>query len=129
MNKINIYDDPYCRYCGYYSAQKQLQQQQQQQQENEQSHWSDQLLNIYFDDDPNIKREETIEHYLFDCPAFNQERNELFNNINQTIGKENELEITIQLLLTGYPCNKWDKRKAIVKHTISFIKQTNRMDI
>lgn len=121
MNKINIYNDPYCRYCGYYAAQSIIN-------KNKLKHWSDQLLLFKFNnnDNPMEKREETIEHYLFKCPAFIKQRNQLFKNINKII-KENK--ITLQLLLTGYPCNKWKQRKKIVKHTISFIKQTNRMNI
>ena len=120
MNKINIYNDPYCRYCGYYAAQSMIN-------KNKLKHWSDQLLfKFNNNDNPMEKREETIEHYLFKCPAFIKQRNQLFKNINKII-KENK--ITLQLLLTGYPCNKWKQRKKIVKHTISFIKQTNRMNI
>ena len=120
MNKINIYNDPYCRYCGYFGAQRKIK-------NNKSLHWSDQLLLNYNDnDDTTSKRDETIEHYFFNCPCFNKQRNELFNNIRNETRKN---EITLQLLLTGYPCEKWKTRKKIVKHTITFVKQTNRMNI
>ena len=134
MNLINIYNDPYCRNCGYYAAQQRLQQEQNQN-KNKSSHWSDKLLLLYkFDDDTMIKRIETIEHYLFKCNGFNKQRNALFNNIFISTSKDkykisNNNQITLQLLLTGYPCKNWKIRKQIVKHTISFVKQTKRMNI
>ena len=70
---------------------------------------------------------ETIEHYLLYCSKFEQERIELQQNIIKTIGYSQEL--TVQFLLTGYPCKSWLKRRNIVNHTLKFIKQTNRMNI
>ena len=134
MNSINIYDDPYCRYCGYFSAQREKEKQLKKKQKSHKiSHWSDQLLLKFNGDNDTIsKHEETIEHYFFNCNGFKKERNLLFNNIfNQT--KNDKItrinQVTLQLLLTGYPCKKWKTRKQIVKHTISFVKQTNRMNI
>ena len=126
MNSINIYNDPYCRNCGYYAAHKHKH-------KKSSSHWSDQLL-LRFNDDTMKKRIETIEHYLFECNGFNKQRNDLFNNIFISTSKDeykikNKNQITLQLLLTGYPCKKWKIRKQIVKHTISFVKQTKRMNI
>ena len=131
MNLINIYNDPYCRYCGYYAAHKNKDKH-----KKSSSHWSDQLLLLYKfnENDTMIKRIETIEHYLFECNGFNKQRNDLFNNIFISTSKDeykikNKNQITLQLLLTGYPCKKWKIRKQIVKHTISFVKQTERMNI
>ena len=137
MNSIHVYDDPYCRYCGYFGAQREKEKQlemknknKNKNKKNKSTHWSDQLLS-QFDDDPTAKREETIEHYFFNCAAFNKQRNQLFDNIlndsDEAIKTRNQ--ITIQLLLTGYPCKKWKTRRKIVQHTISFVKQTNRMNI
>ena len=77
-------------------------------------------------DNPNNKYE-TIEHYLLKCPVFSFQRRKLKQNINKETN--NIHNITVQLLLTGYPCKNWKNRRNIVQHTIQFIKDTNRMNI
>lgn len=129
MNSITIMDDPYCRNCGYYGLIKK--QQQQQQRNKHKKHWSDQLV-MEFDDDPTAMRPETIEHYLLQCPGFSKQRRILFQNIEKEMKAETTQEnhaITLRLLLTGFPCKQWEIKKKIVQHTISFVNQTNRMDI
>ena len=99
MYSINLSNHPYCVYC--YNN----------------------------NDNDNIYCEETIEHYLLQCNHFIKERNELFSNINNELKPDNSYDINVQLLLTGYPCENWEKRKNIIKHTISFINDTNRIKI
>ena len=73
---------------------------------------------------------ESIDHYLLNCSCFIEQRNILFENIkNQMSNYSNEWNFNTQLLLTGYPNDNWHNRINIVKYTIQFIQQTNRMKI
>ena len=91
--------------------------------------WYEQL-GIFLSNNPNkkkqpnklIKYEETIEHYLLYCSKYKEERIKLKTNINKII----QTKLNIQLLLTGYPVKDYNKRLEIIKHTISFIKETKR---
>jgi ribonuclease HI len=78
----------------------------------------------------NNNNKETIEHFIFECKYFKQQRKELYNNINKIIKKNNnKYQINLQLLLTGYPLDNWKQRKEIINHTISFVKDCNKMNI
>ena len=102
MYSINLINHPYCDKCS-------------QQDENF----------IYYQD------HESIEHYLLTCSAFTEQRTILFDNINNEMAnyQSNEWNFNTQLLLTGYPHDNWHNRINIVKYTIKFIQQTNRMKI
>ena len=77
-----------------------------------------------------LTRNESINHYLLHCSAFNEQRKKLNENIKKEMSDYLfEWNFNTQLLLTGYPHNNWHKRINIVKHTIKFIQKTNRMNI
>ena len=102
MYSINLRDDPYCYQCAI---------------EGDDNY-------IYYND------HESINHYLLHCSAFNEQRNILYENIKKEMSDYLfEWNFNTQLLLTGYPHNNWHKRINIVKHSIKFIQQTNRMKI
>ena len=101
MYSINLRNDPYCTHC-----------------KTEDDNF------IYYNE------YESIDHYLLHCSSFIEQRNQLFDNIKkEMIDYCDKWTFNTQLLLTGYPHNNWHKRLNIVKHTITFIQQTNRMKI
>ena len=100
MNKINYSNYKYCAYCTDISSINNINKQQQQQ-----------------------KYEETIEHFLLYCTAFKIQRTLL----NKKIKKEINCKLSLQLLLTGYPCKNIIKRNRIIRYTIQFINDCDRL--
>ena len=75
--------------------------------------------------------EETIEHYLLYCTAYRKQRRTLFQKIAKETKNKfvDSQDISLKLLLTGYPCTEWKTRKRIIKHTVSFVRDTKNMKI
>ena len=133
MHSIGYATNPYCKHCRVKKQQIRIPSQNKKRIPSGKREIDDDESSSE-EEESNVQYEheypETIRHFLLECKAFEKERNNLFNKILKQLGdKHSKQDITIKLLLTGYPCDKWKTRKLIVKHTVSFVKETNKMNI
>ena len=86
---------------------------------------NDLCRNLHVIDNPNCMcgfQYENAEHFFFDCPLYNEARNELLNGIREIIN----LPITLNLLLYGDPALTLKEYKIIFHLIHKFIIDTNR---
>ena len=74
---------------------------------------------------------ESVSHYLLRCPFYAQNRKILLDNLVDIVGSMSNLSDTklINLLLYGDGQYDVDKNSSILKHTISFLKNSERFDM
>ena len=71
---------------------------------------------------------ESVSHYLLRCPLYAQNRKIILDNLVHIVGSMSNLSDTklINLLLYGDGQYDVDKNSSILKHTISFLKNSER---
>ena len=64
-------------------------------------------------------------HYFDECEKFKEQRKILTNELRQINHQiTNQIAITLQLLLTGYPIQSIEQRTKIMKQTVVYVLTT-----
>ena len=72
-----------------------------------------------------------VSHYLLRCPFYAQNRKILLDNLVYIVGSMSNLSDTKLINLLLYDDGQYDvdKNSSILKHTISFLKNSERFDM